>query len=40
MPEISIQQALDLAFKYHDGGKLREAEQLYREVLGSGGRSG
>ncbi len=33
MPEISIQQALDLAFKYHEAGKLREAEQLYRGIL-------
>ena len=33
MAEFTIQQALDLALQHHGAGRLREAEQLYRQIL-------
>jgi len=30
---MTIQQAFDLAFQHHQAGRLREAEQLYRQIL-------
>ena len=33
MAQLTIQQALDLALRHHQGGRLKEAEQLYRQVL-------
>jgi protein O-GlcNAc transferase len=31
--EPAIQDAFDLALKHHQAGRLREAEQLYRQIL-------
>jgi len=33
MPEMTIQQALQLALEHHNAGRLQEAEQIYRQVL-------
>jgi len=33
MAAITIQQAFDLAWQHHQAGRLREAKQLYRQVL-------
>ena len=33
MPNMSLQQALELAISHHDAGRLREAESLYRQIL-------
>jgi predicted O-linked N-acetylglucosamine transferase (SPINDLY family) len=33
MAELTIQQVYDLALQHHESGRLREAEQLYRQVL-------
>jgi Tetratricopeptide repeat/TPR repeat/Glycosyltransferase family 9 (heptosyltransferase) len=33
MPELTIQQAFDLALQHHRAGKLAEAEQIYRQIL-------
>jgi Tfp pilus assembly protein PilF len=33
MAQLTIQQAFDLALQHHQAGRLREAEQLYRQVL-------
>ena len=33
MPELTIQQAFDLALRYHQAGNLAEAEAIYREIL-------
>jgi protein O-GlcNAc transferase len=33
MPEITVQQAFDLAVKHHQAGRLEEAEHLYRLIL-------
>ena len=30
---MTVQQALDLAVQHHQGGRLREAETIYRQVL-------
>src|SRR5262249_14224034 len=30
---ISIQQALDMAWKHYQAGNLRQAEQLYQQIL-------
>ena len=32
-PEVSIEEAVDLALRYHQAGQLAEAERLYRQVL-------
>jgi protein O-GlcNAc transferase len=34
MGQFTIQEAVDLAVQHHRAGRLREAEQLYRQVLG------
>src|SRR5580700_912771 len=34
MAQLTIQQAFDLALQHHQAGRLREAEQLYRLILG------
>ena len=33
MAQLSIQQACELALQHHQSGRLREAEQLYRQIL-------
>jgi protein O-GlcNAc transferase len=33
MPQITIEQAFDLALRQHRAGRLREAENLYRQIL-------
>jgi predicted O-linked N-acetylglucosamine transferase (SPINDLY family) len=33
MPEVSIQQAFEIAFQHHSAGRLVEAEKLYRQIL-------
>jgi tetratricopeptide (TPR) repeat protein len=33
MESLTIQQSLDLAVQHHQAGRLREAEQIYRQVL-------
>jgi tetratricopeptide (TPR) repeat protein len=33
MAELTIQQAFDLAVQHHQAGRLRQAEQLYRQIL-------
>ncbi|MGD0768976.1 MAG: tetratricopeptide repeat protein [Tepidisphaeraceae bacterium] len=33
MAQLTIQQAFDLALQHHQAGRLRQAEQLYRQVL-------
>ena len=33
MPQLTLDQALQLARQHHDAGRLKEAEQLYRQVL-------
>jgi predicted O-linked N-acetylglucosamine transferase (SPINDLY family) len=33
MPQLTIQQAFDLALQHHQAGRLREAESLYRQIL-------
>jgi predicted O-linked N-acetylglucosamine transferase (SPINDLY family) len=33
MAQVTIQQAFDLALQHHRAGRLREAEQLYRQIL-------
>lgn len=33
MPQLTIQQAFDLALQHHQAGRLQEAEQLYRQIL-------
>jgi predicted O-linked N-acetylglucosamine transferase (SPINDLY family) len=33
MPEVTLQQAFDLAVQYHQAGQLNEAESLYRQIL-------
>jgi predicted O-linked N-acetylglucosamine transferase (SPINDLY family) len=33
MPQLTIQQAFDLALRHHQAGQLPEAEQLYRQIL-------
>jgi predicted O-linked N-acetylglucosamine transferase (SPINDLY family) len=33
MPQLTIQQAFDLAAQHHQAGRLHEAEQLYLEIL-------
>jgi protein O-GlcNAc transferase len=33
MPELSIEQALDLAVQHHQAGRLLDAEHLYRQIL-------
>ncbi|MGD0387896.1 MAG: tetratricopeptide repeat protein [Tepidisphaeraceae bacterium] len=33
MARLTIQQAFDLALQHHQAGRLREAEQLYRQIL-------
>jgi len=33
MPQITVQQAFDLALKHHQSGQLQQAEQLYRQIL-------
>ncbi|HEY3835300.1 MAG TPA: tetratricopeptide repeat protein [Bryobacteraceae bacterium] len=34
MPQVSIQQAFDLALQHHQAGRLTDAEALYRRILG------
>jgi predicted O-linked N-acetylglucosamine transferase (SPINDLY family) len=34
MPNVSINQAMQLAIQHHQAGRLEEAERLYRHVLG------
>jgi tetratricopeptide (TPR) repeat protein len=34
MAQLTIQQTFDLALRHHEAGRLREAEQLYRQLLG------
>jgi len=33
MPQMTIQQAFDLAMRHHQSGRLHEAEPLYRQIL-------
>jgi protein O-GlcNAc transferase len=33
MKQLTIQEAFDLAFRHHQAGRLREAEDLYRQIL-------
>jgi tetratricopeptide (TPR) repeat protein len=33
MAQLTIQQAFDLALQHHQAGRLRQAEQLYRQIL-------
>jgi predicted O-linked N-acetylglucosamine transferase (SPINDLY family) len=33
MAQLTVQQAFDLALQHHQAGRLREAEQLYRQIL-------
>jgi len=33
MPNVSIQQAFELAMQHHQAGRLHEAEHLYRQIL-------
>ncbi|HTV48193.1 MAG TPA: tetratricopeptide repeat protein [Phycisphaerae bacterium] len=33
MPDLTIQQAFDLALRYHQAGKLAEAEAIYRQLV-------
>ncbi|CAN5530946.1 tetratricopeptide repeat protein [soil metagenome] len=33
MPELTIQQALELALQHHQAGRLKEAEPIYRQIL-------
>jgi predicted O-linked N-acetylglucosamine transferase (SPINDLY family) len=33
MPQLSIQQALDLALQHHQAGRLPQAEAIYRQIL-------
>jgi tetratricopeptide (TPR) repeat protein len=33
MPQLTIQQAFELAQKHHQAGRLRDAEQLYHQIL-------
>ncbi len=33
MGQLTIQQLFDLALQHHESGRLREAEQLYRQIL-------
>ena len=33
MEELTVKQALDLAVKKHNEGKLNEAELIYRKIL-------
>jgi predicted O-linked N-acetylglucosamine transferase (SPINDLY family) len=33
MPEMTIQQAFDLAVQHHQAGRLNEAESIYRQIL-------
>ena len=33
MPQLSLQQAFDLALRHHQAGQLQQAEQLYRQIL-------
>jgi predicted O-linked N-acetylglucosamine transferase (SPINDLY family) len=33
MPEVTLQQAFDLAVQHHQAGQLNEAESLYRQIL-------
>jgi len=33
MPEMTIQQAFELAIQHHQAGRLNEAESLYRQIL-------
>jgi len=33
MAQLTIQQAFDLALQHHQAGRLREAEQIYRQIL-------
>jgi predicted O-linked N-acetylglucosamine transferase (SPINDLY family) len=33
MPEITLQQAFDLAIQHHQAGRLSDAESLYRQIL-------
>lgn len=34
MPEVSIEKAMQIALRQHQAGQLREAETIYRQVLG------
>jgi predicted O-linked N-acetylglucosamine transferase (SPINDLY family) len=33
MPQLTVDQAFDLAFQHHQAGRLGEAENLYRQIL-------
>ena len=33
MPQLTIQQAFDLALRHHQAGRLQKAEQIYRQIL-------
>jgi predicted O-linked N-acetylglucosamine transferase (SPINDLY family) len=33
MPQLTIEQAFDLAYQHHQAGRLGEAENLYRQIL-------
>ncbi len=38
MPEMTIQQAFDLAIEHHRAGQLNEAESIYRQILAANPR--
>ena len=33
MAEMTIQQAIEVALQYHNAGHLRQAEELYKQIL-------
>jgi len=33
MPQLTIQEALDLALRHHQVGRLAEAEKIHRQIL-------
>jgi len=35
MPQMTIQQALELARAHHRAGQLRDAESIFRQILGA-----
>ena len=33
MPQVTVQEAFQMAVQHHQAGRLREAEQIYRQIL-------
>ena len=40
MPQLTVQQAFDLAVQHHQAGRLADAEALYRQILAAQPRQG